>query len=122
SLARLRATATAMSTRSPPGSLSRSSNDTQPRRGVRFAHCANNVVLPYPAGATIASTRRGVPDNRPTRLARSMIPFRVGGGYSLDSYIRHRSDPAARDLDRLATAAPTLLAATTATYRSGGHH
>ncbi len=97
---RLRAMAVAAS--SNVGSLSPSSTDTQATsRGCFEAHSASNVVLPYPGGATTATTGSELRASmRSTRRVREMIPSRGGGGCSLAA--RTAADPSRTSLSSLA--------------------
>ena len=80
-----RSSAAARYVSSTAGSLSRRSRDSQATRGcLRSAHCASNVVLPYPAGATTASMGySGDAVSRSTSAVRATMPGRGKGARSL---------------------------------------
>jgi hypothetical protein len=62
------------------GSLSESSQETQATRGARrCAHWAIKVVLPYPGGATIATTDALLASRASTSADRPTIPSRGSG-------------------------------------------
>jgi hypothetical protein len=68
------------------GSLSDFSHETHATRGPRrSAHCASNVVLPYPGGATTVIRGSSEADNRSSSVVRATTPARVAGAWNLGS-------------------------------------
>ena len=68
------------------GSLSVFSHETHATRGPRrSAHCASNVVLPYPGGATTVIRGSSEANSRSSSVVRATTPARVAGAWNLGS-------------------------------------
>jgi hypothetical protein len=76
------------------GSLSVFSHETHATRGPRrSAHCASNVVLPYPGGATTVIRGSSEANSRSTSVVRATTPGRVAGAWNLGSRVSTADGP-----------------------------
>jgi hypothetical protein len=82
----IRPTAVMTAVHSATGSLSVLSHETHATRGPSCsAHCASNVVLPYPGGATTVITGSSEVSSRSTSMVRATTPGRIAGAWNLES-------------------------------------